>query len=144
MISLIILFNFSADRPIENPEANDDTSSFSGNIMSNGRWLRHRFGIFNLIPAPSAQIWHWHTLILQRITDSRFYKIGHCMNSFVIYDALFSRKMLIFASGTRIFIFLTCKRPRVEQNNKLLCGYIGFGRPAGTAPGLVFRYSNFS
>lgn len=36
------------------------------------------------------------------------------------------------------FIFLTCKRPRVERFNKLPCGYIGFSRPAGTTVEFVF------
>lgn len=74
--------------------------------MSSGRWLRHRFGIFNLIPAPSAQIWHWHALILHRITDTRFCEKWDRVKSFAIYDAHFSRKMLIFASGTRISYIL--------------------------------------
>jgi len=51
---------------------------------------------------------------------------------------IFQEKCLSLRPEQEYFIFLTCERPRAERYNKLLCGYIGFGRPAGTALGFVF------
>ena len=50
----------------------------------------------------------------------------------------FQEKCLSLHPEQEYYIFLTCERPRVERYSKLLCGYIGFGRPAGTALEFVF------
>ena len=67
-------------------------------------------GFFKVFAAHGAKIWHWDGVTLQRITDLHLCEIWISLISLVMRKYHFSRKMLIFASGTRIFYILDLRK----------------------------------
>ena len=97
-------------------------------------------GFFKVFTAHSAKICHWDGVILQRNSgDVILQKSKYHINLYV-RDSGLSRIMFIFAITKYKNLFLyPANDQEHERYNRLFCGYMSFGRLAGTALEFVFR-----
>ena len=71
---------------------------------------------------------------MQRITELRLCEIWDCVKSLDMWNALFLKKnAYLCIRNKNIYILDLRKTEKMKTFHKFLCGYIGFGRPAGTA-----------